>query len=86
MEPNPFAAEILEASASAYAGFAAGLLLERHPEVGERFAPASMAHWKAHFSQRILELAAAVAAGEARLFVSRVEWAREGFRAREAPE
>ena len=36
-----FAAELLEASASAYAGYAAGVLLERHPEM-----PHAAAQWE----------------------------------------
>lgn len=73
----------MESSASAYAAYAAGLLLERHPEVAERFAPSAMRDWKASLTQRILELSAALVAEEPRLFVSRIRWAEEAFRARE---
>ena len=81
--PSLFAAELLESSASAYAGCAASLFLERHPEAGERFAPCAMRDWKACLCQRIHELAAALEAAEPALFVSRVRWAGRAFRARE---
>lgn len=84
--PTSFAAEILEASASAYAGLAASLLVERRPEVLERYAPTPLRLWKSHLRQRILELSAALGAEEPRLFVSRVRWAAKAFRAREMDE
>ena len=86
MKPNPFAAQLLEASAAAYAGFATSLLLERHPEVEERFAPSAMTYWKANLTQRVRELAAAVTVGEASLFSARIDWARQAFRGRQVPE
>ena len=39
--PTALAAQLLETSASAYAGYAASLLLERRPEVAERYAAVS---------------------------------------------
>ncbi len=86
MDPNPFAAKLLESSAPAYAGFAVSLLLERHPEIEERFAPSAMTYWKTHMTQRVRELAVAITAGKQRLFLSRVDWARQAFQARGAPE
>ncbi len=76
-----FAAEILEASAAAYARDAAGLLLERHPGVEGRY-PSAMGYWKMNLTQRVLELAAALGAEEPALFGARVRWARKAFRAR----
>lgn len=77
-----FAARLLEQGASGLAGFAASLLLEEHPEVEERYAPDAMQTWKGYFRQRLLELAAAVQAGETPLFTARLEWARQAHVAR----
>lgn len=82
-QANKFAAQILEASAAAYAGYAASLLLERHPDLEKRYAPAAMSDWKAHLTQRVLELAAALGAEEPQIFASRVVWAGKSFRARD---
>ena len=82
-QPRLFAAQLLEASAPAYAACAASLLLERHPEVGERFAPHAMRDWKATLEQRVLELSAALGVEEPRLFALRVRWAEKAFRVRE---
>ena len=82
-QPGTFTAQILETSASAYAGFATSLLLERHPEVAERYSPGAMRTWKSTLTQRTLELAAALDAKEPRLFTSRVLWAERAFQARE---
>ncbi len=82
-QTSKFAARIVEASASAYAGYAASLMLENHPEIEERYAPSAMSYWKANLTQRVLELAAALSAEEPRLFSSRVLWSQKAFRARE---
>lgn len=42
--------------------------------------------WKAHLTQRILELAAAVRVNEPGLFARRISWLRRAVRAREAEE
>lgn len=82
-EANPFVAEMLERSAAGYAGHAAALLFERRGGIAERYAPGAFPTWKAHLTQRIIELAAALAVGEQKLFVSRVTWSRKAFVARE---
>lgn len=79
---NAFAASLLERSASGYAGLAASLLLERSPGLRDRHAPDALASWRSNLTQRVLELAAALAAGEPRLFTGRVTWSRKAFRAR----
>ena len=83
-QPNRFAAELLERGAAGLAGYAATELLEREPALRDRFAPDAFASWKVHLTQRVLELAAALAAAEPRLFVSRVLWATKAFAARNA--
>ncbi len=79
---NAFAGDLLERSASGYAGFAAALMLERDPGLRDRQGPAALTAWRSHLTQRVLELAAAVLAGEPRLFTGRVTWSRKAFTAR----
>lgn len=84
--PDPFAAKLLESSASAYSAWTVNALLRSRPQVAERFGDGAFLIWEAHVTQRILELAAALAVGEPRLFSSRVTWARAAFRARQVPD
>ena len=86
MSGHGFSAVILQNGAGGIAGYAASLVLERHPEVGELFAPKPLDHWKTHFRQRILDLAAALTFDEPRLFLSRIDWERRAWRARDLPE
>ncbi|MCC5793411.1 MAG: cobalamin-dependent protein [Chromatiales bacterium] len=79
---NSFAADLLERSAAGYGGYAAGLMLEREPDLRESQGPDAFGSWKTHLTQRVLELAAAVATGESRLFTSRVAWSNKAFVAR----
>jgi len=81
-EPNAMAAELLEASASGYAAAVASSVLEDEA-IRSRFGPGGMASWKAHFVQRLLELAAAVRVGEPELFAARVVWQKKAFLAQE---
>lgn len=78
---NPFASDILERGAAGYAGFAASLMLERDAGLADRQGAGALAAWRTHLTQRVLELAAAVASGEPRLFTGRITWARKAFRA-----
>lgn len=82
---HTFVAGILQTSAAGYAGFAASLLLERHPELGERYAPRAGDAWRAHLSHWVQELAVALELGEPRLFSARVAWTRTAFRSRDVP-
>ena len=83
---NRFAAELLERSASGFAGFAASVMLEKIPEIKQRYQPDAFQNWKSHITQRILELAAAVSTGEPLMFSSRVMWTRKAFLARNQEE
>ena len=83
---NRFAAELLERGASGFAGYAASVMLEKSPEIKQRYQPDAFANWKTHMTQRILELAAAVSTGEALMFSSRVMWSRKAFLARNQEE
>ncbi len=77
-----FAAEILEAGASAYAGLAASLLIERRPEVEQRYAPSAMRFWKENLRQHAIELSAALGAEAPDLFARRFQWTLRAFQAR----
>lgn len=77
-EGNVMAAEILEASAAGYAAAASALLQATAPPEEAGVATT----WRAHFMQRILELAAAVRVGEPELFARRQAWLRRAFQAR----
>jgi methanogenic corrinoid protein MtbC1 len=79
---NAFAGDLLERTASGYAGLAASLMLDRDPGLRDRQGPTAAGTWRAHLTQRVLELAAAVLAGEPRLLTGRVTWARKAFKAR----
>jgi methanogenic corrinoid protein MtbC1 len=76
------AAEILEASAPAYANAATAVLQRRIAADGS----ASSAAWKRNLIQRVLELAAAVRSAEPALFARRVDWLRRAYQARGADE
>jgi methanogenic corrinoid protein MtbC1 len=80
------ASELLAASAPAYAAIATNRLLEKLPEVQQQFGETAFRDWKDHFQQRVLELSAALAENEPRLFASRVDWAKSAFKAREVSD
>lgn len=84
-QPNTFAAELLEVSATGYAALATERLLATHPDIASRFSPDAPGAWRAALGQRIVELATALRLGEPRLFAARVTWARRAFEAREVP-
>jgi len=84
--PEAFTAKLLETSVSGFAGYAASLLLERMPELRQRYGASSHADWKASLSQRVMELAAALGAGHPNIFLARVNWLRNSFLARDLPE
>lgn len=77
--PNTTAAEVLEASAAGYAAAAVALL---QPSNGAAPAGSDSSTWKAHFVQRVLELAAAVRVAEPALFARRIAWLRRAAVAR----
>jgi len=79
-----FAVELLKRSAGGYAGVAAAQLMEQEPTLREQGG--ALAAWKDHLAQRAIELAAAMAAEEPRLFVERVLWSRKTFAARDQEE
>lgn len=80
-----FVAQVLETSAFGYAGLSASLMLERHPEIAERYEPNGFSSWKDQLRQWLLDLSAAVDAGEPGLFEARMLWTRKAFLARQTP-
>ncbi len=79
-DANPLVAEILETSVDGYAS-AANTLLQQLPQElpsSER----SASQWKAHLTQQILELAAAVRINQPSIFVRRVGWLRSAIASR----
>jgi len=83
METNgQFVAQLLETSAAGFAGLTASLLFERHPEIATRYRPDGFSAWKAQLGQWLLDLAAATAASEPKLFEARMLWTRDAFIAR----
>ena len=84
-ETSQFASRLISASAEGYAAATANRLLERHPETAGRFGAQAFTDWQAHLKQRLDELAAALLADEAQLFVSEVAWSAVAFRARQVP-
>lgn len=86
IKPDRFSADLLERSAAGYAGFAAALMFERDPAMQEREGSGASAAWRSHLTQRVLDLAAALSAGEPQLFTGRVQWSRKAFRAQALDE
>lgn len=85
-EGHLLTAEVLAAGARAYASFAANRLVERNPEVNAQFGTGAFQNWQDHFCRQIIELSAAVAEAEPRLFSARIDWSRNAFQAREVSE
>lgn len=73
---NEYAARVLQTSARALAGYAAGELLQSVPTSGEAFGTDPFSLWQNWLTARTEELAAAIAIGRPELFVSQVQWGR----------
>lgn len=80
--PAPVAAENLLERAEEIAAQACDLLLGSRPEISERFGTDARRVWERHLNQRVLELVAAVEAGEPVMFGSRLKWSRNAMAAR----
>ncbi len=57
-------------------------LLQGHAEIAARFGTAAEQLWADHLQQRLLELAAALSAGDHGLFTARLAWSRAAMQAR----
>lgn len=84
-KPNAFSARLIEAGAAGLAARAAEILLNKHPDTGDRFGDSAFRSWKEHLVGRVRDLAASLSAGEPQLFVTEVVWSRRAFEAREVP-
>lgn len=80
--PNAMTAQLLETSVAGFASAADALFRARAAESGDMPSESI----KAHLSQRILELAAAVRLQDASLFARRIDWLRRAYQARGADE
>jgi methanogenic corrinoid protein MtbC1 len=74
-QDHTFSSHVLRHGARALAGYAATDLLETHPDVCEGVGPDPFAGWQAWLANRVDELAAALAAGQPRLFADQAQWA-----------
>lgn len=83
MSTNPTAAGLLEQNAPRIARRACGHLLDINNELADRFGSDAQELWTDHLQQRTLELSAALAAGDSRLFSSRLNWSRIAMQARD---
>ncbi len=79
---NKFLAGVLQNSAGAMAGYAASELLENSPSAGEAFTASPFSMWQNWLKGRIEELAAAIAVGDPKSFVSHIQWGRGVLEAR----
>jgi methanogenic corrinoid protein MtbC1 len=75
-------ATALEAQADAIAERACQRLFSEHADIGERFGQDARVVWTDHLQQRLLELSAAITAGDPELFAARLEWSRSALQAR----
>ncbi len=82
IQANSETARLLEQNAGQISQAASRHLLATAPDVVSKLGGDASRVWTQHFDQRVLELSTAVAAGEPRLFVSRVNWSREAMTAR----
>lgn len=80
--PNLIAAKAIETNASSLAATACNFFIREQPGMGEQGSKDMYESWSTHFRQRVLELSAAVAAGEPDIFLSRVDWSRQAMVAR----
>ena len=84
IQPNPFLAEMLDTAAAGYGSFAARLLLQQRPAL-KTTGNQALPNWRAHLTQKALELSTAVALGRPAIFKQRVLWAGRSFQARGLP-
>ena len=80
--PDPQAAAAIDAAAREIADAASRRLIARQAGIHDRFGTGAQRIWTDHLHQRVLELSAALAAGEPKMFSSKVEWSRGAMSAR----
>ena len=82
IRPAPDAATTLEQHAAEIASRAAANLVDERPQIRERYGSDALDLWTGNLNQRVLELCAALDAGQVSLFVTRVNWSRAAMVAR----
>lgn len=82
MNANPAAASAIERQARVIADRACDHLFAEHEDIRSRFGEAANELWNDHLNERIMELSAALAAGDHRLFSSRLVWSKSAMQAR----
>ena len=82
-QTEAIAAEFIASSAPAYAAMAANRLMETSPGLASSMGNHAFRYWKEHLQQRLLELSAALAESEPKLFNSQVKWSITAFQARD---
>ena len=82
-QTEAIAAEFIASSAPAYAAMAANRLMETSPGLASSMGNHAFRYWKEHLQQRLLELSAALAESEPKLFTSQVKWSITAFQARD---
>lgn len=82
MSAKTLAAQTLESQASEIAALACSDLLATHRDIGERFGENAEQMWSDHLRQRLLELAASLAANDHSVFTSGLAWSRSAMQAR----
>jgi len=82
MSANPIAARAIEKHAHAIAAGACNALLAAHADIDSRFGSDAQEMWTDHLQQRLMELSAAMAAGDLGMFAARLAWSRSAMQAR----
>jgi len=72
----------VESNAHAIADHACKELLTKHADISARFGTDAQEVWTDHLQQRLLELAAALTAGDPAMFTARLAWSRSAMQAR----
>lgn len=78
----PISARCIAHSSRALAGYAAGELLQSHPELAAGLGPAALDRWRQVYLQCLEELSAALAASRPGLFADYAVWLRALLRSR----
>ena len=78
-------AERLTRQSDGIADTAAAGVIERHPELRQRFGDNALELWTEHMRQQLVELSAAIAAGKPDLFAAHISWLSMTMAAREVP-
>lgn len=82
MQPCAVAADAITAHCHSIASRACDDLLNSHADIAARFGTAAEEMWTDHLQQRLMELSAALTAGDHLMFATRLAWSRAAMQAR----